>query len=166
MVISMIVAMVNMFKQDDKIEHLTRVEWLYRWSRIGRTDTEDYQDFERRMLFGKKEEREGMKTKIFNLERNAPQFLYFNPTDDRKPNPLKPEPQEQQKEQTPKSKNSSTQQSKQKSNLTPGEIEAIKALRANPISPKMPNYLYQKDTNLKATERIIFFFRWLFQFNS
>ena len=83
MVISMIVAMVNMFKQDDKIEHLTRVEWLYRWSRIGRTDTEDYQDFERRMLFGKKEEREGMKTKIFNLERNAPQFLYFNPTDDR-----------------------------------------------------------------------------------
>ena len=83
----MIVAMVNMFKQDDKIEHLTHVEWLYRWSRIGRTDTEDYQDFERRMLFGKKEEREGMKTKIFNLERNAPQFLYFNPTDDRKPNP-------------------------------------------------------------------------------
>lgn len=113
MVISMIVAMVNMFKQDDKIEHLMRVEWLYRWSRIGRTDTEDYQDFERRMLFGKKEEREGMKTKIFNLERNAPQFLYFNPTDDWEPNPPKPEPQEQQKEQTPKSKNSSTQQSKQ-----------------------------------------------------
>lgn len=136
MVISMIVAMVNMFKQDDKIEHLMRVEWLYRWSRIGRTDTEDYQGFERRMLFGKKEEREGMKTKIFNLERNAPQFLYFNPTDDRKPNPPKPEPQEQQKEQTPKSKNSSTQQSKQKSNLTPGEIEAIKALRANPHIPE------------------------------
>lgn len=53
----MIVAMVNMFKQDDKIEHLMSVEWLYRWSRIGRTDTEDYQGFERRMLFGKKEER-------------------------------------------------------------------------------------------------------------
>ena len=87
-------------------------------------------------FFGKKEEREGMKTKIFNLERNAPQFLYFNPTDDRKPNPPKPEPQEQQKEQTPKSKNSSTQQSKQKSNLIPGEIEAIKALRANPHIPE------------------------------
>lgn len=55
----MIVAMVNMFKQDDKIEHLMRVEWLYRWSRIGRTDTEDYQDFERRMLFGKKKSAKG-----------------------------------------------------------------------------------------------------------
>ena len=79
MVISMIVAIVTMFKQDDKIEHLTRVEWLFRWSRIGRTDTEDYQDFERRMLFGKKEEREGMKTKIFNLERNAPPVPLFQP---------------------------------------------------------------------------------------
>lgn len=142
------------------------VEWLYRWSRIGRIDTEDYQGFERRMLFGKKEEREGMKTKIFNLERNAPQFLYFNPTDDRKPNPLKPEPQEQQKEQTPKSKNSSTQQSKQKSNLTPGEFESIKAYEPIPTSQKTPNLPYQKDTNINATERIIFFFRWLFQFNS
>ena len=136
MVISMIVAIVTMFKQDDKIEHLTRVEWLYRWSRIGRTDTEDYQDFERRMLFGKKEEREGMKTKIFNMERNAPQFLYFNPTDDWKPKPPKPDPKQEQKEQSPKPKNSSTQPSKQKSNLTPGEIEAIKALRANPHIPE------------------------------
>lgn len=59
MVISMIVAMVNMFKQDDKIEHLMSVEWLYRWSRIGRTDTEDYQGFERRMLFGKKKSAKG-----------------------------------------------------------------------------------------------------------
>ena len=73
--------------QDNEIEHLKRVEWLYRWSRIGRTDTEEYQDFERRMLDGKKEERNGMKTKIFNMERNAPQFLYFRPVDDWKPEP-------------------------------------------------------------------------------
>lgn len=77
--------------QDSEIEHLKRVEWLYRWSRIGRTDTEEYQDFERRMLDGKKEEREGMKTKIFNMERNAPQFLYFRPVDDWKPKPPEPE---------------------------------------------------------------------------
>ncbi len=136
MVISMIVAMVNMFRQDDKIEHLTRVEWLYRWSRIGRTDTEDYQDFERRMLFGKKEEREGMKAKIFNLERNAPQFLYFKPTDDWKPKTPKPETQKQQQEESLKPKNSSPQHSKQKSSLTPGEIEGIKALRADPNIPE------------------------------
>ena len=81
---------VMLLHQDNKIEHLKRVEWLYRWSRIGKTDTEEYQDFERRMLDGKKEEREGMKTKIFNMERNAPQFLYFRPVDDWKPEPPEP----------------------------------------------------------------------------
>ncbi len=126
----------NKFKQDEKIEHLTRVEWLYRWSRIGRTDTEEYQDFERRMLFGKKEEREGMKTKIFNLERNTPQFLYFKPTDDWKPKPPIAEPEKQQKDQSSKHENSNPQPSKQKSNLTPGEIKAIKALRADPNIPE------------------------------
>ena len=57
-------------QKDEK--HLKRVEWLYRWSRIERTDAYEYQDFERCMLDGKKEEREGMKTKIFNMERSAP----------------------------------------------------------------------------------------------
>ena len=50
--------------QDSEIEHLKRVEWLYRWSRIGKADTEEYQDFERRMFDVKKEEREGMKINI------------------------------------------------------------------------------------------------------
>ena len=53
-------------------------------------NTEEYQDFERRMLDGKKEEREGMKAKIFNMERNAPQFLYFCPVDDWRPEPPEP----------------------------------------------------------------------------
>ena len=81
---------VALLLQDNKIEHLKRVEWLYRWSRIGEADTEEYQDFERRMLDGKKEERKGMKTKIFNMERNAPQFLYFRPVDDWTPEPPEP----------------------------------------------------------------------------
>ena len=81
---------VAFFYQDNKIEHLKRVEWLYRCSRIGKADTEEYQDFERRMLDGKKEERNGMKTKIFNMERNAPQFLYFRPVDDWTPEPPEP----------------------------------------------------------------------------
>lgn len=123
--------------QDNEIEHLKRVEWLYRWSRIGKADTEDYQDFERRMLDGKKEERNGMKTKIFNMERNAPQFLYFRPVDDWTPEP--PEPPKS--EETEQSKAQAESKPKplpheQRSRLTRGEIQSIKDMRANPHIPE------------------------------
>ena len=122
---------VAFFHQDNKIEHLKRVEWLYRWSRIGKADTEEYQDFERRMLDGKKEERNGMKTKIFNMERNAPQFLYFRPVDDWTPEPPEPPKSEESEQSKPKSL-----AHEQRSRLTPGEIEAIKKVRANPHIPE------------------------------
>ena len=120
--------------QDSEIEHLKRVEWLYRWSRIGRTDTEEYQDFERRMLDGKKEEREGMKTKIFNMERNAPQFLYFRPVDDWKPEPPKQEKEQQQPKDAEIDRIPLPHQ--RRSRLTPGEIQAIKNMRASPNIPE------------------------------
>lgn len=52
----------------------------------------------------------------------------------------------------PKPKKSNPQSSKLKSNLTPGEIEAIKALRADPNIPEDAKPHYPKDTNVKATE--------------
>ena len=132
------------FHQDNKIEHLKHVEWLYRWSRIGKADTEEYQDFERRMLDGKKEEREGMKAKIFNMERNSPQFLYFRPVDDWKPEP----PESPKSVETEQSKPKAETKPKplpheQRSRLTPGEVQAIKDMRANPhipddAKPKLP----------------------------
>lgn len=125
------------FHQDNKIEHLKQVEWLYRWSRIGKADTEEYQDFERRMLDGKKEEREGMKTKIFNMERNAPQFLYFRPVDNWTPEPPEPPKAEEPEQSTPKAE--TKQKSlphEQRSRMTPGEIKAIKDMRANPHIPE------------------------------
>lgn len=122
---------VAFFYQDNKIEHLKRVEWLYRWSRIGKADTEEYQDFERRMLDGKKEEREGMKAKIFNMERNAPQFLYFRPVDVWTPEP--PEPPKAEEAEQSKQK---PLPHEQRSRMTPGEIDAIKKMRANPHIPE------------------------------
>lgn len=113
---------VVFFFQGNKIEHLKRVEWLYRWSRIGKADTEEYQDFERRMLDGKKEERNGMKTKIFTMERNAPQFLYFRPVDDWTPEP--PEPPKAAEPEQSKSKAESKPKPlphEQRSRLMPGE---------------------------------------------
>lgn len=134
--ILLIVTLVELHKQDTRIEHLKRVEWLYRWSRIYVKDTEEYQDFERRMLNGKKEEREGMKAKIFSMERNAPQFLYFRPVDDWTPEPPEPpkaeepEPSKQKAEPQPK-----PLPHEQRSRLTPGEVQAIKDIRANPHIP-------------------------------
>lgn len=128
---------VALFHQDNKIEHLKRVEWLYRWSRIGKADTEEYQDFERRMLDGKKEERNGMKTKIFNMERNAPQFLYFRPVDDWTPEPPEPPKAEEPEQSKPKAESKPKPlPHEQRSRLTPGEIEAIKKVRANPHIPE------------------------------
>lgn len=128
---------IGFFHQDNKIEHLKRVEWLYRWSRIGKADTEEYQDFERRMLDGKKEEREGIKTKIFNMERKAPQFLYFRPVDNWTPEPPEPPKAEEpaQSKQTAESKQKPLPH-EQRSRMTPGEIEAIKKMRANPHIPE------------------------------
>lgn len=128
---------VMFLHQDNEIEHLKRVEWLYRWSRIGKTDTEEYQDFERRMLDGKKEEREGMKTKIFNMERSAPQFLYFRPVDDWKPEPPEPPKAAETEQSKPKAESKPKPlPHEQRSRLTPGEIQSIKDMRANPHIPE------------------------------
>ncbi|MCM1142332.1 MAG: hypothetical protein NC453_27490 [Muribaculum sp.] len=90
-----ILIVVGVVVYHNDIEHLKRVEWLYRYQRIYQRDTEEYQDFERRMLQGTKEERNGMKTQIFNLESNAPQFKYFKPYDDWQPEPPKADEEEQ-----------------------------------------------------------------------
>lgn len=142
--VNFVVAAISIYgniAQLKKIEHLSRVEWLYRYKRIDQLDTDSYQDFERRMLQGTKEEREGLKTKIFNLESKAPQFKYFKPSDDWQPKPPKEEESssEQKPEKTASEQKPAQQKPlphEQKSRLTPGEIEAIKQMRANPHIPE------------------------------
>lgn len=143
--IATVVTVWNMIDSHSEIEHLKRVEWLYRWSRIDEPHTENFQDFERRMLSGTKEEREGLKTKIFHLERNAPQFQYFRPVDDWQPEPPKDEEAEKSDTETRSTQKAETQSQQsaskplpheRKSRLTPGEIQAIKDMRANPHIPE------------------------------
>lgn len=87
-------------------------------------------------MHGNDEDFEEWKIIIVYKETKGLEFVYFAPHDDWKSKPSKPEPKEVQKEQTPKPKNNSTQQSKQNSNLTPGEIQAIKAMRGDPNIPE------------------------------
>ena len=115
---------------------MLKVEWLYRLERAQCSNQKFINRIEQEILHGNEKDFEEWKTIIVGKEAKGLEFVYFAPHDDWKPKPPKPEPKQEQKEQTPKSKNSSTQPSKQKSNLTPGEIEAIKALRANPHIPE------------------------------
>ena len=115
---------------------LLKVEWLYRLERTQCSNQKFINRIEQEILHGNEKDFEEWKTIIVGKEAKGLEFVYFAPHDDWKPKPPKPEPQEQQKEQSPKPKNSSPQPSKQKSNLTPGEIEAIKALRADPNIPE------------------------------
>lgn len=98
------------------------MEWLYRWSRIEKADTEEYQDFERRMLDGKKVERNGMKAKIFNMERSAPQFLNFRPVDDWTPEPPESPKAAEPEQSKPKAESKPKPlPHEQRSRQTPGE---------------------------------------------
>ena len=115
---------------------LLKVEWLYRLERTQCSNQKFINRIEQEILHGNEKDFEEWKTIIVGKEAKGLEFVYFAPHDDWKPKTPKPKPQEKQKEQSPKPKNSSTQPSKQKSNLTPGEIEAIKALRADPNIPK------------------------------
>ena len=86
------------------------------------------------ILHGNEKDFEEWKTIIVGKEAKGLEFVYFAPHDDWKPkqkekqtNSQKPQPTEHVK--------SEPLPHKQKSNLTPGEIEAIKAMRANPHIP-------------------------------
>ena len=89
-------------------------------------------------------EREGMKAKIFNMERNAPQFLYFRPVDDWKPEPPEPPKAAETEQSKPKAETKPKPlPHEQRSRLTPGEVQAIKNMRANPhiledAKPELP----------------------------
>lgn len=118
-------------------KELMRVEWLYRGLRsmINPKDTTSLYGMEQSILLGTKEQRESWQTTIVNHEAVGIPFHKFQPHDDWKPEPPKPKtekPNPQKKAEIdrfplPHQRNS---------RLTPGEVQAIKDMRASPNIPE------------------------------
>ena len=115
---------------------LIRVEWLYRSvrSRINGSYTEYITGMEKEILSGADEQRDSIKTETVNREETGIPFHNFQPHDDWKPKPKpkaeKPNPKKEaeiDRLSLPHQRNS---------RLTPGEIQAIKDMRASPNIPE------------------------------
>ncbi len=116
---------------------LMRVEWLYRGLRsmLAPKDTASINSMEQKILYGTDEQRESWQTTIVEHEAKGIPFHHFQPHDDWKPEPPKPKPED------PKpAKETEIDRwplpHQRKSRLTPGEIQAIKDMRASPNIPE------------------------------
>ena len=116
---------------------LVRVEWLYRGLRsmLNPKDTASINSMEQKILYGTDEQREGWQTTIMEHEAKGIPFHHFQPHDDWKPEPPKPQP-----EKPDPAKETEIDRwplpHQRKSRLTPGEIQAIKDMRASPNIPE------------------------------
>lgn len=118
-------------------KELMRVEWLYRGLRsmINPKDTTSLYGMEQSILLGTKEQRESWQTTIVNHEAVGIPFHKFQPHDDWKPEPPKP------KTEKPNPKKEAEIDRfplphQRNSRLTPGEVQAIKDMRASPNIPE------------------------------
>lgn len=118
-------------------KELMRVEWLYRGLRsmINPKDTTSLYGMEQSILSGTKEQRESWQTTIVNHEAVGIPFHKFQPHDDWKPEPPKP------KTEKPNPKKEAEIDRfplphQRNSRLTPGEVQAIKDMRASPNIPE------------------------------
>ena len=117
---------------------LLKVEWLYRLERTQCSNQKFINRIEQEILHGNEKDFEEWKTIIVGKEAKGLEFVYFAPHNDWKPKQKAPAPEQKsnQPPQPTERENSTPLPHKQKSNLTPGEIEAIKAMRADPNIPE------------------------------
>ena len=115
---------------------LLKVEWLYRLKRTQSPNKDFINHIEKDILHGNEKDLEEWKTIIIEQEDKAHEFLYFKPHEDWQPEQKGPEPEAPHKPKDTKSEKQAQLPHEKKSGLTPGEIEAIKAMRANPHIPE------------------------------
>lgn len=120
----------------ERIE-LMRVEWIYRSVRslLNSSNTEAINHIEKELIFGAEEQRDSIKTLTVKREETGIPFHNFQPHDDWKPEPPKP------KAEKPNPKKEAEIDRfplphQRNSRLTPGEIQAIKDMRASPNIPE------------------------------
>lgn len=118
-------------------KELMRIEWLYRSvrSRINGSYSKFITGMEKKILSGTNEQRDSIKTETVKREETGIPFHNFQPHDDWKPEPPKP------KTEKPDPKKEAEIDRfplphQRKSRLTPGEIQAIKDMRASPNIPE------------------------------
>ncbi len=112
---------------------LIRVEWLYRAVRTMFKGTTHIEKIEKEIITGTDEQRESWQTTIVANEKDNHPSPYFKPHDDWKPKP--PKPKRKQKKPKDVEIDRFPLPHQRKSRLTPGEIQAIKDMRANPNIP-------------------------------
>lgn len=118
-------------------KELMRVEWLYRGLRsmINPKDTTSLCSMERSILLGTNEQRESWQTTIVNHEATGIPFHHFQPHDDWRPKPPKPQPEEPKPAKETEIDRFPLPHQRER-RLTPGEIQAIKNMRADPNIPE------------------------------
>lgn len=124
-------------KLREERNELMRVEWLYRSVRstINGSYTEYITRMEKEILYGTGEQHDSINALTVKREQTGIPFHNFQPHDDWKPEPPKPKPEE------PKpAKETEIDRwplpHQRKSRLTPGEVQAIKDMRASPNIPE------------------------------
>ena len=118
-------------------KELMRVEWLYRGLRsmINPKDTTSLYSMEQAILLGTKEQQESWQTTIVNHETVGIPFHKFQPHDDWKPEPPKPKTEKPNPKKEAEIDKFPLPHSRER-RLTPGEVQAIKDMRANPHIPE------------------------------
>lgn len=118
-------------------KELMRVEWLYRGLRsmINPKDATSLYGMEQSILSGTKEQRESWQTTIVNHEANGIPFRNFQPHDNWQPKPPKPQPEEPKPAKETEIDRFPLPHQRER-RLTPGEIQAIKDMRADPNIPE------------------------------
>lgn len=116
---------------------LMRVEWLYRGLRsmINPKDTTSLYGMEQSILSGTKEQRESWQTTIVNHEATGIPFRNFQPHDDGQPKPPQPQSEEPKPAKETEIDRFPLPHQRER-RLTPGEIQAIKDMRADPNIPE------------------------------
>lgn len=118
-------------------KELMRIEWLYRSvrTRINGSYSEFIAGMEKEILSGSDEQRDSIKTETVNREETGIPFHNFQPHDDWRPKPPKLKAEKPNPKKEAEIDRFPLPHSRER-RLTPGEVQAIKDMRANPHIPE------------------------------